>query len=181
MSRSHRIIAPIAVLLGTGLLGCPSTDGDDQSDGRSDLANGSPDAMVIPDSYPPDGSAWNCFFAPLILEPLPCKTHEGCPSTAPVKCTGEWVCAGGFCVYGSRGICETEDACPEGTVCGMSYDWYHDPANYPDSFTGICTQNPVTCQASGDCPAFPPHGLVDGQWSCEQGVCAFPGYKPAYP
>jgi hypothetical protein len=175
----HRSLPGIlSALLAAGCASGGDVPNDDTGPGN-DPPDASRDA-VEPGNYPPDVSGWNCVYAPLVFQPIACATFGDCPANAPIRCPGEWVCADGHCIYGSRGICETVDSCPEGTVCSMSYDWFHDPANYPDSYTGICTQKPIACTTTGDCPAFPPVGFASGNWDCTNDVCAFPGFTPAY-
>lgn len=132
-----------------------------------------------PEGYPPDATGWGCFYAPLQYEPISCKTHSNCPSFAPVKCMGEWSCVDGWCIYGSTlGMCEVPDTnCPSGSACLLAKKDV-DTGNVKADMRRMCTRNPIPCTLTEDCPALPPGGLTQGEWSCTGGTCSFPGYDP---
>lgn len=53
-----------------------------------------------------------------------------------------------------------------------------DSANLdPNSEIAYCTGRAISCDSVGDCPRYRP--FSDGDWSCEEDVCRFPGFKYA--
>lgn len=92
------------------------------------------------------------------------------------KCADELFCLDGVC----HGDCMQEcvvvrsdiDPCPAPWLCVT-------PAN--GGGMSICMIKPVQCTSATDCPKALPR-LPDGgqaQWTCEAGICQYPGYQYA--
>lgn len=110
--------------------------------------------------------------------PIPCATHDECLSAAgefPERCAPrDWYCHDGACEVSCAQICEVAsddvNPCTDTTlICnepqGSSIELPH------------CTGRPIECSSPADCPLFKPSD--NGTWTCEGGVCQFPGFSYA--
>lgn len=51
----------------------------------------------------------------------------------------------------------------------------------PSNVVRSCTKNPIACTTAADCPLEQPRSATSaGEWSCESGVCRYPGFTYAF-
>lgn len=117
--------------------------------------------------------------------PTSCDVAEDCNGSDEAKsagrCAPELACVEGRCRAECLGHCKASmvgsrfptPLCDNGGICSA-------PAPTPpaDDAEGRCTRRPIRCASAADCPLFEPHA---GEWTCENGTCAFPGFAYEYP
>lgn len=113
----------------------------------------------------------------------PCEAAEDCRGSDEARragrCGPEVACVEGRCQAECLGSCDRLGAqsrfpveqCRSGAICDA-------PARDAAPNEGQCTKRPITCEASDDCPATKPSDA--GEWTCDQGTCAFPGFAYVY-
>jgi hypothetical protein len=114
----------------------------------------------------------------------PCERAEDCrgsdESKSAGRCGPEVACIDGRCHAECLGTCDGLSAqsrfpvvqCSTGAICNA-------PARDGAPNEGRCTKRPVRCDASDDCPLTKPSDA--GEWTCDDGTCAFPGFAYAHP
>jgi hypothetical protein len=96
-------------------------------------------------------------------------------TSRPVRCVGkDLYCLDGLCHAECRDSCtqlRTDvNPCPAPRIC------------VPITGLGIafCSLTPPPCQAAADCPTYrPPVDGSSADWTCDQGICRYPGLEPA--
>ena len=111
----------------------------------------------------------------------PCETASDCAGSAEAEAAGrcgpELACIDGACRAECLGHCEITptrfptNPCESGGLC----DQPAQPTTISSGFR--CTKLPIRCRVATDCPVFKPDA---GDWSCEDGVCRFPGFRYEY-
>lgn len=110
--------------------------------------------------------------------PKSCTTHDECLDSGdrfPERCTPQdWYCRNETCVHGCAQSCQVarEDVNPcsdEKLIC-------NEPQGAPIEFQH-CTGRPIECSSTADCPLFKPSD--EGSWTCDSGICRFPGFQYA--
>jgi hypothetical protein len=151
--------APDAVLL---------TD-DSLAGGGDDLAQGDASVYVQTDAF----AGWMGGSCALNSD---CVNSPAALAVAAAKCLDEVFCLSGIC----RGECTHScvvvrsdiDPCPTPRLCVKI------PAG---AGLSLCKITPVPCTVPSDCPAVRPVLPDGGQaaWTCEDGVCRYPGFEYA--
>jgi len=107
-----------------------------------------------------------------------CVTHDDCLGGGgefPERCAPrDWYCHEETCVRQCAQLCQVvrEDVNPcsdEKLICNEAQGT---PIESPH-----CTGRPIECSSTADCPLFRPSDA--GSWSCERGICRFPGFQYA--
>lgn len=104
-----------------------------------------------------------------------CVVHADCWDS-PIaqdqgRCGPQVACIEGTCDAWCPDLCEVIDPnvnpCPEpGWICA------------PIAIGPRCSPVEVECQTIDDCPDYRPS--PEGSWTCEQGICRFPGFHYLY-
>lgn len=106
-----------------------------------------------------------------------CKVSGDCTSAQvrAERCGPELICKSGQCRSRCTPSCVTVspevDACEGELICSHSRS--------DESERGDCVGAPIRCQTAEDCPIYRPSD--DGEWSCVEERCRFPGFEYAYP
>lgn len=90
------------------------------------------------------------------------------------RCGPDVVCDQGTCRAECLGTCDAAiaEGCPAGSLCTAS------ASPSPDFRTAsVCTKRVLHCTSADQCPIQVPG---DGTWTCESGVCRFPGHVYPY-
>jgi len=106
-----------------------------------------------------------------------CSSHDDCWDSHAVqeagKCAPEAWCEEGICQAKCEALCHAQDgasSCGGGLICNQSQsELAHDSP-------GRCTRHPIPCETVADCPVVRPT-TESGEWSCEEGICRFPGFS----
>lgn len=107
-----------------------------------------------------------------------CATHEDCLSVVedyPERCAPrDWYCRNETCEVSCAQTCQVvrEDVNPcaeEHLICNEAQGT---PIELP-----YCTGRPIECSSTDDCPLFKPSDA--GSWTCDSGICRFPGFQYA--
>lgn len=109
-----------------------------------------------------------------------CSTNADCENSSAaddlkgVRCAGqELYCLNRKCRSGCMAPCSVVrtdvNPCPEPRLCTPKLD----------GSVSFCTITPTTCESADDCSSFlPPTSSAEtAQWSCEEGLCVYPGYE----
>ena len=106
-----------------------------------------------------------------------CKDSAAATKARDLKClVPEVHCLEHACKFGCAANCTVARAdvnpCQQG-LCA------HSP--YPvTKAMNFCTMLPVGCDSSVDCPKYlPPTAAGGATWSCEEGICRYPGFEYA--
>ena len=108
---------------------------------------------------------------------MSCTTHDDCLGAVedyPERCAPrDWYCRSEVCEVGCAQTCQVarNDVNPcdnETLIC-----------NEPPGGAELpyCTGRPIECSSTDDCPLYKP--TDDGDWTCEDGICEFPGFSYA--
>jgi len=108
-----------------------------------------------------------------------CQVNADCANSPAAAALANVRCAGGE-IYCWNAECYSDcmDTC---TVVRTDVNPCPTPRICEPRFGGqqsFCAMTPAKCQTAADCPVYLPR--VDGgpsSWSCEAGVCAYPGYE----
>jgi hypothetical protein len=117
----------------------------------------------------------------------PCVTHDECWSSGVGEALGrcapkEMVCDQGTCSGSCAQACETIQA--DVNPCDDAQLVCNDARDLSAIAAGIvhCTGVEIACSSVDQCPLFlppAPEGSV-AAWSCEAGVCRYPGFSYKY-
>jgi hypothetical protein len=137
--------------------------GDNQSGGSGGAAGASVSAVA---GAPADECSANA----------DCSDSAAAQALAGQKCSSpEVYCLEGRCEGRCGEQCEVVrtdvNPCNEGICAPSQYGAFKN--------LSFCTMLPVACATSADCPKYLP-AAPDGaaaQWSCEGGVCSYPGFE----
>lgn len=110
--------------------------------------------------------------------PSACETADDCWNTPEAEGLGrcapkEAACVRGACRIACPQLCEAVEPnvnpCREpALVCNQSSSGSVD--------LPFCAHAPIACESVDDCPVTRPSTAEAGEWTCEQGVCRFPGF-----
>jgi hypothetical protein len=114
-----------------------------------------------------------------------CSTAADCNGSdeafAAGRCAPEVACTrDGYCHAACLGTCRVatesrfpEAQCENGGICNQSIS---SRDSVSDSFR--CTNRVIHCRETSDCPIHKPR--AEGEWTCEDGTCRFPGHEWAF-
>lgn len=85
------------------------------------------------------------------------------PEVACVESTCRAECAAFVC----KVVRQDENPCPNERICTQTAKTVGDE--------GRCTNKPISCRSTEDCPLYRPN--ANGDWSCDEGICRFPGHR----
>lgn len=112
-----------------------------------------------------------------------CRTNAECEdsdvarSLAKIKCPSEVYCLNGKCDGACNPSCK--DVRSDLNSCGDAGLCVPLPGSGDDP-SGLCSLRPIECTSADECPAFKPATAADGgKWSCDDGICSYPGYTYA--
>lgn len=98
-----------------------------------------------------------------------CEDSEAAKMAAELKCPfSEFYCLAGQCQFDCGDVCMIARVDVNPCVKGICISRPQAPE------ITYCTMLPVKCDSAEDCPAYLPS--QDGTWTCEQGICRFPGF-----
>jgi hypothetical protein len=108
----------------------------------------------------------------------PCDVHADCngskESLEAGRCGPSSACVDGECIAWCPQRCgplaDDDAPCEDGYVCTEPMSG---PAGRP-----ICSATEIECEDAAQCPKERPG---DGEWTCEDQVCRFPGFSYLYP
>lgn len=114
----------------------------------------------------------------------PCSTWQDCQSSdeanalRPCDNDGQGAkihvntqCVEGRCRVECAKTCIPAGTCGPGAVCETP------PGIAPSSVMRSCMKNPIACNDASECPLETPG---EGEWSCTEGFCRFPGFSYAF-
>ena len=126
---------------------------------------------------------WRLMLLPLLLfstsrcHGTECRVNSDCSPTEALRCAAEDVyCLNGQCHQDCTEQCEAirtdMNPCRESQLCAPRPD---------DSGVGYCTIMPIRCLNVNFCPVYQPQtgAEPDAEWSCEGGICTYPGFSYA--
>jgi hypothetical protein len=104
-----------------------------------------------------------------------CAKSTAADKARDLKCLlPEVYCLQNKCAFGCGAVCTVArvdvNPCDQGICAPSPYQGSKDMS--------FCTMLPVKCDSTSDCPRYLPSvaGGQDGSWTCEGGVCTYPGF-----
>jgi hypothetical protein len=133
---------------------------------------GPPDAAVL---WSVDGGAKPSLTADMgpCMQAADCADSPAANSIKNIRCMIEVYCLAGLCHADCMPACTTvrddENSCDEPKLCK--------PSRF--SSRSFCAALPIACTSPEDCPNYRPKRSdgTQSEWTCEAGICTYPGYE----
>jgi hypothetical protein len=160
-------------LLGTNLLLLPVVCGLFGCDSKSPRADSGADADEAPIRVESD--AFTGWIGGSCSVNKDCHQSPAARGISTERCADEIYCLGGVCYAACTKMCAVVrsdvDPCPPPRLC----------VHFAVSSVSLCKITPVECTLATDCPLARPPSADGGQaeWSCEDGICRYPGFEYA--
>ena len=162
-----------ALQLAVLLVGCGAHSANPSRD--SDVAATPQDAQSDSGATRIDrDGGWTVFIGGSCLLNEECRDSPASRAEPDLRCIRENYCLGGICHSECTSVCTAVRAdinpCPTPWLCTQL------PAS---GGTSVCKIVPIVCETADTCPKYKPPmpdgGLSD--WTCENGICRFPGFE----